>query len=292
MRSMADETDVLLGLIGDKSKVSIQQGQFAKALPGGCLVNMGDSQVPALLGTSWLPEIGELVSVWVIDGKPVVMGPLATKPDRGTVKSVASNLVTLSTAFQDVTCPWSGSTPTVGQAMKLIWHGGPTAFPWSTQPSSGTAPTPGGGTQTHALAFAAIGSGSYNGRWWTSLVRADDSDVGAWFYGTQIKDTIPSNAVITRVQIWLPWQSQTGAAPLLGAHPNPFQPAGAPGTSSFSSLPYAGTGWYDLATSYGDLLKAGGPSYGIGVAPSSGLSIWSSLAQDGQSGKLVITCQY
>lgn len=295
-----DEPGTILGLIENRSRIVMHRGVFAGLTDAGCDVVIGASKVPAVLGTAWLPEPSEPVVVWQVDGVLMVMAPVAGKPSSGVVTAITAGIVTLTTGKGDVSCPWSGATPTVGQTMRITWHGGPVALSVSKQPDVITPATPVIPSTTRQLVFPATDSGSYNisggwaGNWWTREVHASDSEIGAWFYGTAIKDTIPAAATINRVQMFLPWAQAVGTQPALGAHPCPVK-TGAPGTSSYSGIGYAGAGWYDLGTSYGDLLKAGGPSYGMGVAqssPGAGYHVFSSVGSDAQSGSLIITATF
>ncbi|MFF9565723.1 hypothetical protein ACF1AJ_20410 [Leifsonia sp. NPDC014704] len=291
---MSDESEVLLKLIGAKSRVRVLQGTFVAAAASGYTVDVGGGRIPADLGTAYLPEVNEIVWVWAIDDKYFVMGPVTPKPDRGTVVSVASGIATLTTALGTVTAPYSGSTPSAGQVMKLAWHGGPFASLMSTSPPPPAPPAPPApATTTHVDDFYAIDAGSYRAGsgWWTPQVRAGDTNFGAWFYGTKIADTIPATAQIKRVLLYLSPASIGGANPNYALHPHPSKPGGAPALTTFTSGLPATTGDLDLPTSVGDALKAGGGSAGVGINHG-GNSIFNSLAADGLSGRIRITSVY
>lgn len=292
---MTDLSDEILKQLDKKSSITPMVGAFVAASATGYVVDVGGGRIPAQLGSSYLPEVNEPVWVWFIDAKPFVMGPTTPKPDRGTVVSVASGIVTLSTVFgTTVDAKFTDTTPSAGQTMGILWHGGPTAFLLSTSPAGNVAPPdPGVAAGTHVDEFRAIDTGSFrsgNG-WWTSQVRAGDTNLGAWFYGTKISDTIPATAVIKRVLFYLSAASIGGSNPNLAVHPHPSKPGGAPALSTFSSSVPAQTRDVDLPTSVGDALKAGGGSAGIGVNHG-GNSIFNSLAGDGMTGRLLITSVY
>lgn len=290
MSSLSDE---VLRQLGGKSTIRPLVGTFVSASATGYVIDVGGGRIPAAPGSLYLPEVNESVWVWFIDGSPFVMGPTVPKPDRGTVASVASGIVSLTTSLGQVSAPYTGTTPSAGQIMKLAWHGGPMASLMSTSPAGNTAPpAPGGGTSSHVDTFTAVDSGSFgSGRWWTAQVYASDSNLGAWFYGTKISDTIPASAAVQKTEIYVPPGSQiSGSAPNFATHTYASKPGGAP------SLPVAAAvgiapGWVVLPNSIGIALKRGGGSLGVGLNQG-GYNILRSLAQDGQSGAIRITSVY
>lgn len=273
--------------------VKVSQATFVSVSSTGCLVDYPGSRIPASLGLSFVPEVGEVVWVWNIDDRYFVMGPAAPKPSTGTVVSVDSGLVTLTSNLgTTVVAPYVGSAPAAGQVMKLLWHGGPFAMLMSTSPAPAAPPSVAGpGVGTHVDAFPAIDAGSFQSRWWTPQVRAGDTNLGAWFYGSKISDTIPSTAVVLRVQLFLSVYSASGSNPNFATHPHQLKPGGSPSLTTFSSSISAGTGDVDLPTTVGDALKAGGTAAGVGVNHG-GNNIFNSLASDGLSGRLLITSVY
>jgi hypothetical protein len=287
------EADVTLALAGGKADVSLLVGTFVSASATGCVVDVGGGRVPAQLGTGFVPEVNESVLVWFINDRVFVMGPTATKPSKGTVASVASSLVTLNTDFGQVVAPYLGSTPATGQVMALRWHAGPVALGiLSTSPAPPTPPDPpASSTSTHRDVFNAIDAGSFNRYGWLQQqVWASDSYQGAWFYGTKIADTLPSSAVIQRVEIYLSAQQIAGSAPNFALHGYTSKPGGAPTYGTTQAIGAAG-GWLTLPTAWGNALKSGGGSRGVGVNHG-GYNIFRSLAQDGLSGALRITSVY
>ncbi|SBN64463.1 hypothetical protein GA0004736_3423 [Curtobacterium sp. 9128] len=290
---MTDESDILLKLIGDKTKVRPLIGTFVSATAAGCVVDVGGGRIPAQLGPGLMPEVNEPVNVWYIDDRVFMMGPTATKPAKGTVVSVAGGLVTLNTDYGTVVSPYLGSTPAAGQVMGLRWHNGPLALGvLSTSPAPPTPPNaPQTSTSVHRDVFAAADAGSFNRYGWQQQqVWASDSYYGAWFYGSKIADTVPASASIQAVEIFLSIESLFGSAPNFALHSYQAKPAGQPGYGTQQALaPRAG--WFALPTAWGDALKAGGGSAGVGVNHG-GKNIFRSLAQDGMSGALRITSTY
>lgn len=290
---MIDETTQILTMLNKKSQITPLVGTFVSATSTGCVVDVGGGRIPARFGTSYLPEINESVLVIFIDGNPFLMGPALTKPGKGTVVSTASSLVTLSTVYGTVVVPYASTlTPTAGQVMKLSWQDGGFAHSvMSTSPVAAAAPSaPTAGATTHVDTFAAVDAGSYMSSWWTGQVYASDSNLGAWFYGSKIADTIPASAAISSVQVFVSAAQISGASPNFALHAYQSNPGGAPSFSSSTATPIA-PGQVSLPNSFGDALKAGGASFGVGLNHG-GYSILRSLAQDGQSGALTITSTY
>ncbi len=291
---MIDETTQILKLISEKSKVTPLVGTFVSASAAGCVVDVGGGRIPAQFGTGFLPEVNESVWVWFIDGNPFMIGPSTAKAGQGTVVSVASGLATLTTAFGTIVVPYASTlTPTAGQVMKLSWQGGGFGIAvMSANPSAGTAPgAPGTGAVAHVDTFTAVDAGSHQSSgWWTPKVYASDSNLSAWWYGTKIRDTIPSSATISKVDVYISAQQIQGASPNFALHADPSKPGGAPTLTSVTSVAVV-PGWVTLPVGFGAALKSGGGSYGVGVAHG-GYNIFNSLTTDGQSGALRIASIY
>lgn len=294
----SDATQIL-AKIAERSRISPHQGTFVSYDASGVTVDVGDGRMAAALGSGYLPAKGDPVLVWFVDGIPYVMGPSTPRPHVGTVTAVASGLATFSTAVGTVgPIPYSGSAPSVGQVMRLFWHGGGLAIP--ATPEGGTTdpnPPSGGGQPTqHVDTFNAVDAGTWNTgggdsatSYFNSEVWASDTTIGFWFYGTKIPDTIPGGATIQRVQLYISARQIYGGAPVFTTHDNP----GGPGDSlaGGSAIGVSNYAWVDLPTSFGDALRRGGGAYGVGTRHG-GWNIFNSLAADGQSGALRITSTY
>lgn len=291
---MTGQEDLILALIKAKTKVTTDVGTFVAATATGCTVDVGGGRIPARLGSSYLPEVNETVNVWTFDdGTTFVMGPTVGKAPTGTVTAVASSLVTLSTVFGDVTAPYIGSTPAAGQIMGLRWHGGPLALGvMSTSPAAPTPPDPPAeSTSRHVDVFQALDAGSWNRfGWQQAQVWASDSYSGLWTYGSKIADTLPASADVAKVEIYLPVVSLYGNPPNFALHAYTKKPAGQPGYGTTVPLAVR-PGWNTLPKSWGNALRSGGGSFGVGVNHG-GKNIFRSLAQDGMSGALRITSTY
>lgn len=294
----SSEVTVLLEKIAAKSRVTALSGKFVSYNATGVTVDVGDGRMDAALGSGYLPEVGETVLVWFVDGIPYVMGPATPRPHVGTVATVANSRVTVNTAAGVVgPIPYVGSAPAVGAQVRMFWHGGGVAF--TATPAEGTVapPTPGGGgTSQHVDQFNATAAGTWNtgggdtaGSYFNAEVWASNTTIGFWFYGTKIPDTIPGGAVIQRVQLYIAARQIYGGAPVFTVHDNPNPPGD--NLAGGSAIGVSNYTWVDLPTSFGDALRRGGGAYGIGTRHG-GYNIFKSLAADGQSGALRITSVY
>lgn len=296
---MTDPTPTLGRILDGKSKVRPLVGTFVSFDGTGYVVDVGGGRIPASLGSAYMPVVNESVWVWFVDGQPFVMGPTVPKPSSGTVVSVASGLVTVSTVLGNSVMPYASTlSPTAGQIVNIVWNGsapsgGFATDVMSTSPAGGVAPAgPGGGPVTRSNQFIPLDAGSYRSGdgWWSPQVRAGVTNLGGWFYGTQIPDTIPASASILSVQLFVSPAQISGDAPNFAVHPHATKPGGAPSLSSSTPVGVA-PGWVGLPVGFGNALKAGGGSYGVGVNHG-GNNIFKSMAQDGQSGALLITSVY
>lgn len=288
-----DEVSTILTKVNNKSSVTPMVGAFVSASTAGFVIDVGGGRIPAQPASSYLPVVNESVRVWFVDGIPYVLGPTIPKAGQGTVVSVASKIVTLSTAFGTVKVPYDSTlTPTVGQIMHLTWQGGGYADSvMSISPVPGKAPPGPSTTATvHTDKFTALDAGSFNTGWWTAQIRADDSDLGAWFYGTKMYDTIPASASIQSVQIYISPAQLFGSAPNFGINNQTSKGGGGPSLSSLTAVGVS-PGWVNLPAAFGDSLKNGGGGFGVGVAHG-GLNVFNSLTDDGESGALLITSTY
>ena len=285
---MSAETDVLLKAINERAKVRRVAGNY-RGLDGlRAVVDFDGGRVPAHFATAWRPVVNDPVWVDIIDGVAWVVGPTAPHASDGTVVSVGGGLVIVSTDVGDVEATYdAGATLTAGQEVKLFSSGGYHVIGVKSSSPDAPPPDPGGGgaggevTQT----FTAVDSGSFQSGWWTNRVYASSSNEGCWFYGTKIRDTIPAGAVILGVEIFLDVEQVFGGDPIFTTHTHALKPGGSPGLSGGSPVDIAGTGWYSLSTSFGDWLKSGGGSLGVGCNHG-GYNIFAAVP--GQSGALRI----
>jgi hypothetical protein len=290
-----DVVDAIFDLVGGKTKVTMWPASFV-GLDGDwalCDISNGDvaGRVPTRVTTEYRPEVNEPVYVIAVDGKFYLLGPSVPKPAQGTVTTVGSDTVKVSTDMGDVTATVGvGVTLSAGQVVKLFWSDGAhvlaalTAAPTPPTPP----PAPGGGTSKHIDVFQALDAGTFQSRWWQAQPWASDNTLGAWFYGSKIRDTL-RDATVSRIELYASVAQRYGAVPNIGVHPHPSKPAGGPSIQSATGVDVADGRWITLPLAFGQYLAAN--VGGIGLAHG-GFNKFRSLAADAQSGALRITSTY
>lgn len=293
---MATTADKILDA-GESSPVHVWPATFVGLDDDGwvlCDVANGDQsgRVPAQVMTPYRPEVGERVFLIAVSGAFFMMGPATPKPPRGTVTSVSSSSVTLDTDMGSVQATYdAGTTLSVSQQVKLLWSDGAHVVGILTAPPAPPTPPPAPvpAKRQHVDVFQAVDAGSFqNGRWWQTQPWASDSTLGAWFYGSKIRDTL-QGAPVSKVEIWSTLAQQYGAAPNFGVHPHAAKPAAGPVISSATTLVPPNGGWLTLPTTFGQYLA--NSVGGIGLAHG-GFNKFRSLSDDPQSGALRITSTY
>lgn len=290
-----DDTTTLLKLIDGKSNVRIELGTFVGLSDFRVLVDVGGGRIPAEVATAYRPEVNEQVQVLFVDGRPYMLGPAIPKPGEGTVQSTAGNLINVQTDIGVVQAPFpSGSTFTAGTQVKLYWSQGPYILSRmsTSPPPPAPPPNPGGGGGPRQQVFTAIQAGSWqtNGSRWIANPRASNGYLGAWHYGTKIRDTIPGNATNPVIEIYINYTQRSGNPPNFALH-NQATQGGSP--SLFGSTAWdAPEGWQRLPSSlegvWFDSLKGGGNALGVGL-DHGGQNIFASLTDDPSSGALRIS---
>jgi hypothetical protein len=292
---MIPEAELLLDSLDARTKFAIRKATFVGIDTGMALVDMGDSRFACDFGNGYVPVVGETVRIWSI-GDQHFLFPTGARPTVGTVLTVSATAASVSTSNGTISCWYAGTAPTSGDRVGIVWS---EDGPWctsrlSSSPPPPQPPPPDPGTvepTVRSAEFRAIDAGSTDRsrvRWWTGQPRAGNSTYGAWFYGGQIKDTIPAGAQFVSMEFYAAWWQRSGAAPNFGLHADPFK-AGVPnvvGTAAWSPsegwnpMPY-GADWFPN-------LIAGGPHYGIGL-DQGGDNIFANLAQNAMSGAIRIT---
>jgi hypothetical protein len=285
-------------LLNGKTRVTTYPGRYVGNDGPLALVDLGDQRIPIPFLSSLVPEVNEPVHVWSIDGSLFMMGPAAPKPGMGVVATVTGDFASVVTDFGTFEMPFGAADPpTSGDAVAINWSTSPSCVKLSTSPDPvppPPAPGGGGGTQVRTAEFRAIDAGSTDrgaARWWTDRPYASNTTYGAWFYGSQIKDTISASAEYVRLELFIAYQQRQGGAPRFTLHSDQFK-GGVPSMTGFWEwAPAAG---YQVpvndatAAAWFNALKAGGDRSGVGLNQG-GFNIFKSLAQDGMSGALKIT---
>lgn len=294
---MADDVTALLRLISGKSSVRVDLGFFRGFDGARATIDAGGGRIPAEMATDFEPEVNEQVQILWVDGKPFVLGAARPKPATGVVfTSPAGGMVVVDTDAGQITAPYNNDIAlSSGMQVRIHWGGGPYVMSvMSTQPVAPVDPGAGGsGGGTKVEAFGAIQSGSWqlNGsKWSTTEPRASNGYLGAWHYGSKIRDTIPASAELVSLEVFVAYASKFGNPPNFALHDQGSQ-AGAPNLTS--SFPWAVTdGWNSMppaqAAVFFAALKAGGGSVGIGL-DHGGQNRFKSIGEEPQSGKIRIT---
>ncbi|UAJ80146.1 hypothetical protein IT072_03615 [Leifsonia sp. ZF2019] len=182
-------------------------------------------------------------------------GVLGFTGDDGTVKTIAyDSTITFALNDRIIVDWWSG-----GFAFAKL-----SADPITLDPVYIPPPVVSPVAQEKSLTFDPNGSGTWSttySKWQDSNVWCSDSTLGAWFYAG-IADTIPDTATILEIRVYVDAFYTTGSDPTIGVH-SLAGATGAPAVSSAGTVP-GGTGWKNLPTALGDLLKTGA-ALGLGT---------------------------
>lgn len=280
-----------------KSTVTQRRGRYVGTDGVNALVDLGDQRLPVQFATPWVPQIGE--SVWVdsVDGRMRLIGPTTAKPGIGVVETIsaAGTSAVVQTDFgrHTLIVAQSDPMPTSGDTVGIQWSSQPWCVLLRDVPDPGAPPPPpaGGSGQVRTAEFRAIDAGSTDRdrtRWWTGQPWSSDSTYGAWFYGTQIKDTIPAGATLISLEFYVAWSRRRYGGSRFTLHSDAFK-AGVPAMSGYTVWnPDDGWRTPPNAQEWFDALKAGGDRFGVGLNQG-GWEEFKSLAQDGLSGALRIT---
>lgn len=289
------QTEAILEQLKKKSAVAARVGRYVGAQDGRALVDMGDQRfaVP-FKSAGFVPQINESVWIESIDDQMFMTGPTAPKPGIGVVLTITGATAVVRTDFGDfpmVVAP-TDPMPSSGDSVGISWSSGPWCILLIDVPAEGEAPPdPGGGAGTVRVAeFRAIDAGSTDrgsARWWQAQPWSSATTYGAWFYGTQIKDTIPAGAVFESLEFYVSWAVRRYGGSRFALHTSPTK-AGVPAMGAYTvwdppegwQTPPDPAGWFAE-------LKAGGGSFGVGLNQG-GYEQFRSLAQDGLSGALRI----
>lgn len=257
------------------------------------VVNVGGTQVTIPNVGMYFPVPNDSVRIIRIGKHTFLWGPAVARSPVGRVSATGTPRCTVeypngSGVTKLMGYP-SNVTPAVNDIVLIDWTSGGTVIDKITAAPVNLVPDDPGNTSPGTAGrqvFRAVDSGSYGTNWFTHDIYDSTSNLGAWFYGSQIADTIPDNAVITSVAICLTPRSTQYAAPKLRVHT-----AAQMGSLTFTGASHtlSGTsGYVSVPTAVGDLLKAN--KYGVGFEPNTGgYNIFKSVWEDGASGSLDIS---
>lgn len=194
-------------------KLAKQSGSATRVQQGTCktmdwasgraIINISGGEVPVpVVGVAPIP--GRQVWVLYVGDAAVCLGMLP-RAAMGLVTGVAAagRVPVKGDDLVNYVLPYLGTAPGNATRVALDWDsGGHVAGVMSAEPEGSeyippaTAPPTG---QTRSITFNPIDSGSYSnsGSWFDTAVASDSSSRGAYFYGTQVRDSIPAGAVVT-----------------------------------------------------------------------------------------------
>lgn len=289
---MTEEASVILSGLDAREPVRVRRATFVEVTPqGGAVVDMSDSRFTADFGAGYIPSTGETVQILSIGERHLVF-PSRPLPGTGTVLTVTSGVVTVQTVIGTYSMPHVGTAPSSGDLVGISWS--EVAYvlgKLSVQPNTPEpAPNPGAGTVRSAT-FRVTDTGSTDRgpvRWWTGRPQAGNTSYGAWFYGTQIRDTIPAGATLVKLEFFVSWQQRQGSAPRFALH-NQARKTVLPSFGAYTEW-NPSSGWQvpPMASAWFAALKGGGSMLGVGLNQG-GWNIFSSRADNSMSGALRIS---
>lgn len=283
--------------------VRVLTAQYAATnADGTVMVDFGQGLVQVYSAGFYVPSPGEYVRCIKVDATTLMLGPVSPRPTFGVVTATGTpNLTVQLSDGSSVSLPRLSSyaDPQVNDEVTVLWaNGGMVLGDQSSTPASDYTPPDDGGQagapRQQTLYFTATDSGTQNGsgdtgsgNFWTDDVWCGSSTIGSWFYGNQIADNIPNDAVIDQVQVYvIEYQNSfPDSQATIGTHGDADK--GGPISVSGSAEIARGTGWRTLPVEYGDVLKSGAAK---GLATHhGGLHKFRSRRSSSQSGRLRIT---
>lgn len=269
--------------------VELPVATFIEAKDDGTVqVDFGAGPVTVYSAGSFEPLPGTSVRCIRVKSGALMVGPARPVSSIGTVTATGSPTITVTTSIGSMQLPYVTSyTPAVFDQVLIDWASGGIVIGKPTAVPSADYTPEAGETSTYTADFRASDSGSYqSGSWWTEDVYCSASNIGAWFYGTAIADTIPDAATIAQAQVYVPEYYNEFPASLatIGLHDLATK-TGAPTVTDAVEIS-AGTGWKTLPIAFGDALKTG-TKKGLGT-DHGGYHKWRSRTADADSGLLRI----
>ncbi|QEA30386.1 hypothetical protein FGL91_18635 [Microbacterium sp. CBA3102] len=289
---MIEEAAIILEGLGERAPVRVRRATFVEVTEqGSARVDMGSSRFIAEFGGGYIPSAGETVNI-VSVGERHLLLPGRPLPGTGTILTVSGNLANVQTVIGAYSMPYVGTAPSSGDLVGISWSEVPYVVgKLSVQPDAPAPPPDPGSGAVRSATFKVTDTGSTDrtqARWWTGRPQAGNTSYGAWFYGTQIRDTIPSGATLVKLEFFVSYIQRQGSAPRFTLHDR----------ASKGSLPTFGAytewapggGWQSppMASAWFNALKSGGGQYGIGLNQG-GWNIFSSRTDNSMSGALRIS---
>lgn len=220
-----------------------------------------------------VPRVGENVWVLIVGDGALTIGrpsqpPLAkvtTVPDGSDVRVLGDDGITYVAKYP------TGYAPAPGDRVLMNWDAGPQIVVRVSGEATPVTPTPPPTNLVSKQAqFLAADSGSLQSSWQSGFVYFGEQYTSAgFFYGTQIQNTIPDDATIDSVQIYLAVTAASGLSTMpLSLHDSLSRPDGPLDLDNdvdLGEMPDGFAGLVDLPTGWGDLLKTGARA-GVGTS--------------------------
>jgi hypothetical protein len=290
----SEEVAKRLELIPD---VKVLTAQFVSAnADGTVLVDFGAGAVQIYSAGFYTPLPGAFVRTLRVNGLTLMLGPVQPRSAYGRVTATGTPKLTLLLPDgSTVQLPYVVSAytaPALDDDVLISWADGGVIVGKVTEvPLSNYLPAPSGGGGSaggsFSTEFVADASGSFqSGQWWRDDVWCSDGNIGAWFYGTAVADTIPDGAVIGSVALLVneTYNEYPGSLATIGTHGLTSR-SGTPAIAGAHGIA-AGSGWRALPVAYGNALKTGA-AFGLGTNHG-GYHKFSARTADANSGRLRI----
>jgi len=274
-------------------------GTFVNVEAGLAVVDVGQVRICIPNVGSVMPFPGDSVRLLRINQTTLLLGPVAQRATLGRVVSTSGptgclvEYPTGSGVTADMGYP-KNSSPTIGDICLIDWASGGTVaafITYSPPPPPPPPPLPPPPAEPETTVFTATDSGTFyvpSRRWSTREVWAvtTGNNIGAWFYGSKIADTIPDDAPISSVQIYGPLSYNGGSAAVLQCHSHQTKPHSAVALIGETVTLNPRSGWIPLPVQIGDWLRN---NIGGIALVGGGWAKYRGLDTDGQSGALRIT---
>ena len=255
---------------------------------GYAIVNVGGgAQNMPLIGA--VPWPGDKVQVGYLGQSPVCLGPKPRAPI-GTVIVVPSGGLVTVLGDDDVTYvyPYDFSKAySTGERVRIDHEGRSIGATYGGEPvvEEFFPPSGSGASGRQTKTFYPTDSGNYrNGSYVGQFAEVSDGRAAFYWYGTQIRDSIPGSAVISAANIHLTqeWDQVPGTASRMGTH-NEGARGGEPNLTGALSVP---GGTRDISiTAFAEALKTGS-ALGVGLYKTFG---WRRYGPASSSGQITIT---
>lgn len=283
--------DEVAAIFDGQDQPAVRLARFAEmGSDGSAYVDMETSRFVAE-STGYVPQVGETVQILSV-GRRHLMFPARALPGTGIVMTVTDGVANVQTVVGEFSMPYVGVAPTSGDLVGISWSEQPFVIGKLSQQPDAPEPIPDpGGSTVRSATFMVIDTGSTDrdkSRWWQAQPWASNTTYGAWFYGTQIRDTIPAGASLVSLEFYVSWAQRQGGDPRFALH-NLASKSGVPVMQPYTQWSPGG-GWQTppMAAAWFAELKAGGSALGIGLNQG-GYNKFSSRAQNSMTGALRIS---